>query len=65
MLKKTYYLTTPVSPYIGMLISNFITDSAVRIEEIDGKFKLAFPTLDSRRQFLRILDAHLILYKLG
>lgn len=65
MLKKTYYLTTRVSPYIGMLISNFITDSAVRIEEIEGRFKLAFPTLDSRRQFVRILDAHLIIYKLG
>ena len=64
MLKKTYYLTTRVSPYIGMLISNFITDSSLRIEEIDGKFKLAFPTLDSRRQFLRILDVNLIIYKL-
>ena len=48
-----------------MLISNFITDSAVRIDEIEGQFKLAFPTLDSRRQFIRILDAHLIIYKLG
>ncbi len=64
-MKKSYYLTTFVSPFIGTLISSFIQDSAVRVELVGDKFKIAFPTLDSRRNFLKILDANLIIYKLG
>ena len=64
-MKKSYYLTTDALPFTGMLISNFIDDSAVRVEVLNDKFKLSFPTLDSRRNFLKILDAHLIIYKLG
>lgn len=65
MIERAYYLTVYDKLMTPLLVKQFIRDPSVRVEIVNGKYKLKFPDFSSRLNFIRILDSNSILYEVG